>query len=205
MSLRRRNRIVAFAFLGTAAGMVGLSFAAIPLYRLFCQVTGFGGTPKISATAAPGGTGETIRVYFNADVNPALPWKFAAEDRERRVPLGEDNLAFYRATNQAPKPVTGTALYNVTPEKVAKYFHKTACFCFERQTLEPGQSMEFPVAFWIDPRIATDPATAGVRAITLSYVFYASLEEAERTGAVARAGPHVGSGATPPGTSPPTN
>lgn len=196
MSVRRKNRIVAFAFLGTAAGMVGLSFAAIPLYRMFCAVTGFGGTPKINAAAAPGGTGQTIRVYFNAGVNPALPWKFAAEQQELRVPVGEDNLAFYRATNQSARPVTGTALYNVTPEKAAKYFHKTACFCFEKQTLEPGQTMEFPVAFWIDPKIASDPGTAEVRAITLSYAFYPSLEDADKAGALAKAGPHVGTGAT---------
>ncbi len=205
MSVRRKNRIVAFAFLGTTAGMVGLSFAAIPLYRLFCAATGFGGTPQIGASVAPGGTGETIRVYFNAGVNPALPWKFGAERQELRVPVGEDNLAFYRATNLASRPVTGTALYNVTPEKVAKYFHKTACFCFQKQTLDPGQTMEFPVTFWIDPRIATDPATAEVRAITLSYVFYPSLEDADRAGALAKAGPHVGTGATPGVPTPRTN
>ena len=189
---RRKNRIVATAFLGTVVLMVGLSFAAIPLYRLFCAATGFGGTPQIGSAPAPGGNGQTIRVFFNADVNPALPWKFTAVERESRVPIGEDNLAFYRATNPSLRPVTGTALYNVTPEKAAKYFHKTACFCFDKQTLESGQSMDFPVTFWIDPRIATDPATADVRAITLSYTFYPSLDDADRAGALAKAGPHVG-------------
>lgn len=197
MSVQRRNRLVATAFVGTVIGMVGLSFAAIPLYRMFCAATGFGGTPKIGSAAAPGGNGQTIRVYFNAAVNPALPWKFNAVAQEVRVPVGEDNLAFYRATNQAARPVTGTALYNVTPEKIAKYFHKTACFCFENQTLNPGESMEFPVAFWIDPKIATDPATAEVRAITLSYTFYPSLDDAEKSGALARAGQHVGPAAQP--------
>lgn len=192
MSQRRNNRIVAFAFLGTVVLMVGMSFAAIPLYRMFCAATGFGGTPKIGTAAAPGGNGQTIRVYFNASVNPSLPWKFAAVEREARVPLGEDNLAFYRATNEARRPVTGTALYNVTPEKAAKYFHKTACFCFDKQVLDPGQSMEFPVSYWIDPQIASDPATAEVRSITLSYTFYPSLDDAERAGMLAKAGPHVG-------------
>jgi cytochrome c oxidase assembly protein subunit 11 len=205
MSVRRNNWLVAGAVFGTIVGMVGLSFAAVPLYRMFCAATGFGGTPKIGAAVAPGGDGTTIRVFFNADVNPALPWKFAAERREIVLPLGEDQLAFYRATNLARRPVTGTALYNVTPEKAAKYFHKTACFCFERQTLNAGEAMEFPVSFWIDPRIATDPATAEVRSVTLSYTFYPALEDAERTGALAKAGPHVGGGATPVGPPPRTN
>jgi cytochrome c oxidase assembly protein subunit 11 len=195
MSVRRNNRIVAFAFLGTAIGMVGLSFAAIPLYRMFCTATGFGGTLKIGSGPAPGATGQTIRVYFNADVNPGLPWKFGPAQRQITLPLGEDQLAFYRATNQSDRPVTGTALYNVTPEKAAKYFHKTACFCFENQALNPGEGMEFPVAFWVDPRIATDPATADVRSITLSYTFYPSLDDQEATRALTRAGPHVGGGA----------
>jgi cytochrome c oxidase assembly protein subunit 11 len=189
---RRRNRRVGGAVVGVIIGMVGLSFASVPLYRLFCQVTGFGGTPRTGAALAPGGTGQTIRVYFNADVNPALAWRFAAEKRQVTLPLGEDQLAFYRATNETTRPLTGTALYNVTPEKAAKYFQKTACFCFERQTLEAGQSMEFPVSFWIDPKIATDPATADVRAITLSYTFFPALDEAAKTGALAKAGPHVG-------------
>ncbi len=196
MSTRRNNRIVAFSFLGVVVGMVGLSFAAIPLYQMFCAATGFGGTPKIGAAVAPGGNGQTIRVYFNADVNPGLPWKFGPETRQVTLPMGEDQLAFYRATNQAKTPVTGTALYNVTPEKAAKYFHKTACFCFDKQTLAAGETMEFPVNFWVDPKIATDPATADVRSITLSYTFYRSLDDAERTGALAKAGPHVGSDAT---------
>jgi cytochrome c oxidase assembly protein subunit 11 len=189
---RRRNRRVGGAVVGVIIGMVGLSFASVPLYRLFCQVTGFGGTPRTGAALAPGGTGQTIRVYFNADVNPALAWRFAAEKRQVTLPLGEDQLAFYRATNETTRPLTGTALYNVTPEKAAKYFQKTACFSFERQTLEAGQSMEFPVSFWIDPKIATDPATADVRAITLSYTFFPALDEAAKTGALAKAGPHVG-------------
>ncbi len=196
MSLRRKNRIVAFTFLGVAVGMVGMSFAAIPLYQMFCAATGFGGTPKIGPSVAPGGNGQTIRVYFNADVNPGLPWKFGPETRQITLPMGEDQLAFYRATNQAKGPVTGTALYNVTPEKAAKYFHKTACFCFDKQTLAAGESMEFPVNFWVDPKIASDPSTADVRSITLSYTFYRSLDDAERTGALAKAGPHIGSDAT---------
>lgn len=186
--------------------MVGLSFAAIPLYRMFCAATGFGGTPQIGAATAPGGgNGRTIRVYFNADVNPGLPWKFGPDTRQITLPLGEDQLAFYRATNLAAGPVTGTALYNVTPEKAAKYFHKTACFCFDKQTLTGGETMEFPVTFWVDPKIASDPATADVRSVTLSYTFYRSLDDAERNGALAKAGPHIGADATIDRASPRTN
>jgi len=192
MDTRRGNRLIGIAFVAVALGMVGLSFAAVPLYRLFCQATGFGGTPMIGASVAPGATGQTIKVRFNADVNAALPWKFGPEQQQVVVKLGEEELAFYRATNKSSRPVTGTALYNVTPEKAAKYFHKTACFCFEKQTLEPGQTMDFPLTYWIDPKIATDPSTADVRAVTLSYTFYRSLDDADKTGALAKAGPHVG-------------
>ena len=192
MDTRRANRLVATAFVAVALGMVGLSFAAIPLYRMFCAATGYGGTPKIGAAPAPGGTGQTIKVRFNADTNPGLPWTFAPDHLEVTVPLGEDNLAAYTAHNKARAPVTGVALYNVTPEKAAKYFHKTACFCFNQQTLEGGQTMDFPLSYWIDPAIATDPNTRDVRVITLSYTFFQSLDQADKTGALAKSGPHVG-------------
>ena len=193
MNTRRANRLVATAFAGVAVGMVGLSFAAIPLYRMFCAATGYAGTPKIGAAPAPGGTGQTIKVRFNADTNPGLPWTFAPDRLEVTVPLGEDNLAAYTAHNKARAPVTGVALYNVTPEKAAKYFHKTACFCFNQQTLDGGQTMDFPLSYWIDPAIATDPNTRDVKVITLSYTFFASLKDADKTGDLAKAGPHVGS------------
>ena len=193
MDTRRANRLVATAFVAVAVGMVGLSFAAIPLYRMFCAATGYAGTPKIGTAPAPGGTGQTIKVRFNADTNPGLPWTFAPDQLEVTVPLGEDNLAAYTAHNKARAPVTGVALYNVTPEKAAKYFHKTACFCFNQQTLDGGQTMDFPLSYWIDPAIATDPNTRDVKVITLSYTFFASLKDADKTGALAKAGPHVGS------------
>jgi len=192
MDTRRGNRIIAGIFTAVVIGMVGLSFAAIPLYRMFCAATGYGGTPKIGVAAAPGGNGTTIRVRFNADTNPGLPWTFAPDQPEVTVPVGEDHLASYTAHNKARSPVTGVALYNVTPEKAAKYFHKTACFCFNQQTLDGGQTMDFPLSFWVDPAIETDPNTKDVRVITLSYTFFRSLEDAEKTGALAKAGPHVG-------------
>lgn len=197
MDQRRGNRLIAVAFTATAIGMAGLAFAAIPLYRMFCQATGYAGTPKIGPAPAPGGTGQTIRVRFNADTNPALPWTFAPRESEVTVLLGEDRLAAYVATNKARSTITGVALYNVTPEKAAKYFHKTACFCFNQQTLEGGQTMDFPLSFWIDPAIATDVNTRDVHEVTLSYTFFRSLDDAEKNGALAKAGPHVGSEAKP--------
>jgi cytochrome c oxidase assembly protein subunit 11 len=192
MDRRSGNRIIAGIFSAVAIGMVGLSFAAIPLYRMFCAATGYGGTPKIGVAPAPGGDGKTIRVRFNADTNPGLPWNFAPDQLEITVPLGEDHLASYTAHNKARSAITGVALYNVTPEKAAKYFHKTACFCFNQQTLQGGQTMDFPLSFWVDPAIDADPGTKDVQVVTLSYTFFRSLEDAEKTGALAKAGPHVG-------------
>ena len=173
-------------------GMVGLSFAAVPLYRLFCQATGFGGTPIVGGPAAPGATGRTITVRFNADTNPGLPWRFTATQAQLTVGLGEEQLAFYDARNRASQPVTGVSTYNVTPEKAGQYFHKTACFCFDEQTLAPGQEMQFPLSFWVDPAIANDPDTRDVKTITLSYTFFRSLDDAARNGGLEKAGPHVG-------------
>jgi cytochrome c oxidase assembly protein subunit 11 len=192
MGRDRRNVILAGAVALVMIGMTGMSFAAIPLYRLFCAVTGFGGTPDISGASAPGNGGQSIRVRFNADTNPGLPWDFAPEQTEVVSKLGDEEVAFYRAVNQSNRAVTGMALYNVTPEKVGKYFHKTACFCFNKQTLASHQTMEFPVSFWVDPAIRSDPNTADVKVITLSYTFFRSLEDAEKAGALAKAGPHVG-------------
>jgi cytochrome c oxidase assembly protein subunit 11 len=181
--------------LGLAAaicGMVGVSFAAVPLYRLFCSVTGYAGTPNITAAAAPGPARKSITVRFNAEINANLPWRFAPVQPQVTLPLGEEQIAFYRARNEAAEPVTGIAVYNVTPDKVGKYFHKTACFCFNQQTLSPGQDMQFPLSFWVDPAIATDPNTADVHTITLSYTFSRTLEDAARAGLLGKAGPHVG-------------
>jgi cytochrome c oxidase assembly protein subunit 11 len=187
-----RNAIAGGVVATVMVGMVGMSFAAIPLYRLFCAATGYGGTPSIGPAAAPGSSGQSIRVRFNADTNPGLPWTFAPDQLEVSLNLGDEQVAFYHAANLSNRPVTGMALYNVTPEKVGRYFHKTACFCFNKQTLSPKQNMEFPVSFWVDPAIRNDPNTADVKVITLSYTFFRSLEDAAESGALATAGPHVG-------------
>lgn len=125
---------------------------------------------------------------FNADVHSGMPWKFAPAQSQVTLHLGQDVVAFYTARNPTATPVTGIATYNVTPEKAAPYFHKTACFCFDEQTLSAGQAMDFPLSFWVDPAIATDPNTRDVTTITLSYTFFRSLDDAS----LAKAGPHVG-------------
>jgi cytochrome c oxidase assembly protein subunit 11 len=190
--IRRRNRRLGLGVAGFVAGMVGLAFASVPLYQLFCRVTGYNGTVQTAGLAAPGPGEQTVAIRFNATTHPALPWRFEPAQGPMRLRVGEEGLAFYRARNLGGAPVTGVATYNVTPEVVGKYFHKTACFCFEKQTLEAGQEVDMPLSFWVDPRIAQDPNTSGIRTITVSYSFFRTLDDAERAGAVANAGPHVG-------------
>ena len=173
-------------------GMAGLSFAAVPLYRMFCEATGYAGTPQLRGASGPGATGQSITVRFNATTSPSLPWRFAPNEAAVTVKLGEDRLASYVGQNRSQQTVTGVAIYNVTPEKVGRYFHKTACFCFDEQTLTPGQEMQFPLSFWVDPAIADDPDTRDVQTITLSYTFFRSLDDAARNGGLEKAGPHVG-------------
>jgi len=192
-ALALRNRRTAIAAFGVVAGMVGVSFAAVPLYALFCRVTGYGGTPMIGGTA-PGASAAAapLTVRFNANTQPNLPWHFAPAQASVQLRPGEEAVAFYRAEGTGATPATGISTYNVTPEVVGRYFHKTACFCFEEQTLAPGQQVDMPLAFWVDPRIAEDPNTRGIRTITVSYTFFRTLADAERAGALASAGPHVG-------------
>jgi len=192
MAPDRRNLLLGWTVAAAIGAMAAMSFAAVPLYRLFCAATGYGGTPRIGLAPAPGSNGETIRVRFNADTDPGLPWKFAPDQTEVSLKLGDEQVAFYHASNLSHQSATGMALYNVTPEKAGKYFHKTACFCFDRQTLAAEQTMEFPVSFWVDPAIRDDPNTGDVKVITLSYTFFRSLDDAVKSGALAKAGPHAG-------------
>ena len=173
-------------------GMVGVSFAAVPLYRMFCQATGFDGTPQVGPAIAPGAGGGTIEVRFDANTSSGLPWMFTADQRAVQMTLGSEQMASYTGINRSTQAVTGVATYNVSPEKAAKYFHKTACFCFNEQTLAPGQTASFPLSYWVDPAIRTDPDTRDVHSITLSYTFFRSLDDAARNGGLKRAGPHVG-------------
>ncbi|MFN4089265.1 MAG: cytochrome c oxidase assembly protein [Alphaproteobacteria bacterium] len=169
---RRSNATIALPLFGIVAGMGMMAYAAVPLYQLFCQVTGFGGTTQVAKAASDTVLDREVVIRFNADVNPALPWSFQPEQREVRLKVGEQGLAFYRATNTSSKPVMGTATYNVTPQKVGLYFNKIQCFCFTEQVLEPGESMDMPVTFFVDPAIAEDRNLDDVRTITLSYTFY---------------------------------
>jgi len=192
MAGRASNGRFAAGLLVIVAGMVGMSFAAVPLYRVFCQVTGFNGTPLIGE-AAPGAHGaRMITVRFVANTQREMPWAFEPGQREVRVRLGDETAAFYTAHNNASTSVHGVSTYNVTPERAGKYFHKTACFCFNEQVLTAGQDMQFPLSFWVDPKIAEDPETQDIHTITLSYTFFRSLNDADRAGALASAGPHVG-------------
>lgn len=169
---RKKNRLTAVVLFAVAGSMVGLAFAAVPLYKLFCQITGFGGTPKIAAQPPAEPSDRTITVRFDANVNPALPWRFRPEKTQITIRAGEPALAYYRVLNQSDSAITGTATFNVTPFKAGKYFSKIDCFCFTEQRLEAGQEVAMGVEFFVDPEIFNDPSTQDVTAITLSYTFY---------------------------------
>ncbi len=170
---RRNGRTAALAALLVAA-MVGLAFASVPLYRLFCQVTGFGGTPlraeDYAGSLQP--AGKLIRVRFDANTNSALPWRFEPEAKVERVAIGARKMAFYTARNLGDQPVTGTATFNVTPAKAGQYFTKIQCFCFNEQTLKPGEEVRMPVVYFVDPKILDDADASRIDEITLSYTFY---------------------------------
>lgn len=173
-----RHRTVALALVGLVAVMTGLSFAAVPLYRMFCQVTGYGGTPQRAEAAPERGLDRVIRVRFDANIDRALPWSFTPVERVIEVKIGETALAFFKAANTSDAPVTGTAVFNVVPERAARYFNKIECFCFKEQTLAPGASIEMPVTFFIDPKLVDDEDTRNISEITLSYTFYRAGEDA---------------------------
>ena len=159
-----------------ALAMVGLGFAAVPLYDLFCRVTGFGGTTQrfdpVAAAAEPQVLSQTMSVRFDANVSPNLPWKFRPEHPRDTVSIGARDMAIFIAENASARPVVGTATFNVTPTQAGKYFTKIQCFCFTEQRLEAGQTMRMPVLFFVDPRIMDDPDARDVQEITLSYTFY---------------------------------
>jgi cytochrome c oxidase assembly protein subunit 11 len=159
---------------GLAGGMVGLGYASVPLYRLFCQVTGFDGTTRMAVgETAPGAVaGKTMVIRFDANHAPALPWEFEPEAVTETVSIGEREMAFYTARNLSARPITGTATFNVTPVQAGKYFSKIQCFCFNEQTLQPGEEVRMPVTYFVDPKILTDPAARGIEEITLSYTFF---------------------------------
>jgi len=166
------NARLAFGLVAVVAVMVGLSFAAVPLYRIFCAKTGWAGTPQ-RATAIPNSVApETVTVRFDANVTPGLPWSFEPVQPELTLHVGDNKLAFFRAVNRSQETVTGSAVFNVSPDIMGQYFTKVQCFCFTEQTLKPGESVEMPVSFFIDPAILNDRDAKTVRDMTLSYTFY---------------------------------
>ncbi|SME94687.1 cytochrome c oxidase assembly protein subunit 11 [Tistlia consotensis] len=168
----RGNRRVAVVLAVVVCAMVGFAFAMVPLYRLFCQVTGTGGTTR-TATVVPDRTlDRVVKIRFEGFVNPGLPWRFEPEQREMTLKVGEQGLAFFKATNLSDRPTAGVATFNVTPGKIGQFFNKVHCFCFDAQTLQPRQSVDMGVSFFIDPSIADDPNVAEVKTITLAYTFF---------------------------------
>ena len=181
------NKKTAMVLFGIAGGMVGLAFASVPLYQLFCQVTGYGGSTSrvesvASVTGNPVATDEKrmITVRFDSNVNSALPWKFKPAQKEITLPIGSEALAHYTAVNTSDETVVGTATFNVTPYKAGEYFNKVECFCFTEQKLAPGEEASLPVTFFVDPEMFNDPNARDLRTITLSYTFYRDPDDAKR-------------------------
>ncbi len=174
-----RNRRTALIAGLCAFAMLALGYASVPLYRLFCNVTGYGGTTMRATEATGAVVGKTMEVRFDANHSSSLPWSFKAEAVTQTVTIGARNIAFFTATNLSDKPVTGTATYNVTPTQSGAHFAKIQCFCFNKQTLAPGQTMRMPVIFFVQPAILDDPLAKDVKAITLSYTFYPVDEAAK--------------------------
>lgn len=171
---RRNVRSAVLAF-SIAAGMLALGFASVPLYNIFCRVTGFGGTTQQASAAQADGiqvSGKTISIRFDANTSPALPWRFKPDQVTQKIHIGERDMATFVAKNLSSKPVTGRASYNVTPVSAGAYFAKIQCFCFTEQRLEPGQEVHMPVLFYVDPAILDDPETKDINEITLSYTFH---------------------------------
>ncbi|MGD8551900.1 MAG: cytochrome c oxidase assembly protein [Methyloceanibacter sp.] len=176
---RDKRALVGLVLAGVVAGMVGLSFAAVPLYRMFCQVTGFGGTPQVAEAAPSTVLNRTIKVRFDTNVDKDLPWEFKSEQRAVDVRIGESALVFFKAHNPTDKPVSGTAGFNVAPEIAGRYFAKIECFCFQQQTLAARQSIDMPVTFFVDPKIVEDESAKNIEEITLSYTFYRSDDSSD--------------------------
>ena len=176
---KTRNSRTATGLLLVVVGMGSFAYASEPLYRLFCQVTGYGGTTQIADKIIPAAVAvdRVVDVRFDANVNHKLPWRFEPVQKEIRVKIGEQTLAFYEATNISDKPLVGTATFNVTPYKAATHFSKIDCFCFTEQVLRPGQTVQMPVSFFIDPEIVKDKDADDLATITLSYTFFQDQDQ----------------------------
>ncbi len=173
----RRSGMMA-AFMGL--GMLALGFAAVPLYDVFCRVTGYGGTTQRvgeAQAATVQATSQVMSIRFDSNVNSALPWSFKPEQAVDHVTVGARDMAIFIATNNSDQPVVGTATFNVTPLLAGQYFNKVQCFCFSEQVLKPGQTVRMPVLYYVDPAIMDDPETRDIKEITLSYTFYRSIDQ----------------------------
>ncbi len=170
----RRNRRTLVAMAGVGLAMLGLGFASVPLYRIFCEQTGFGGTTQRAAADVKlqPALGHTMSIRFDSNVQPGMPWKFYPEHPTDTVTVGARDMAIFIAKNMSDKPVTGTASFNVTPTQAGAYFTKIQCFCFTQQTLKPGEQVRMPVIYYVDPKILNDPDNRDTQEITLSYTFY---------------------------------
>ncbi len=183
-ALHNRNRRVGAIALAFALAMLALGYASVPLYRLFCQATGFGGTParasEVEARQVKAAAGSSISIRFDGNVDARMRWQFKPERTTTSVIIGQRAMAFFEARNLANHAVTGAATFNVTPEQAGKYFTKIQCFCFSQQTLQAGQDVRMPVIYYVDPKILTDPDTADVEQITLSYTFHPVADDAAK-------------------------
>jgi cytochrome c oxidase assembly protein subunit 11 len=167
-----KNARIAWTLVLVTAGMLGMAYAAVPLYQAFCKATGFAGTPLVAQSDDRPVIKRTVMVRFDTNVDPNLSWRFEPEQREVKVHLGEEKLVFFKATNLSQRPIVGTATYNVTPERTAGWFNKIQCFCFTEQLLKPGQSVDMPVVFFVDSDMDKDRRYDDINTITLSYTFY---------------------------------
>jgi cytochrome c oxidase assembly protein subunit 11 len=170
----RRNRRTMLTMAGVGLSMLALGFASVPLYRIFCEQTGFGGTTKRADANVhvQEAAGHTMSIRFDSNVQPGMPWQFYPEHRTDTVTVGRKDMAIFIAKNMSDKPVTGTASFNVTPSQAGAYFTKIQCFCFTEQTLQPGQEVRMPVLYFVDPKILDDADNKDTQQITLSYTFY---------------------------------
>jgi cytochrome c oxidase assembly protein subunit 11 len=181
----KRNRRVGVICAAGFAAMVGAAYASVPLYKAFCQVTGYDGTVRKADAAPTQVLGKTLNIRFDANVRD-LPWDFTALQTTQTVQIGETKVAVFRVTNHSDKPITGRAVFNVTPEQAGAYFEKLSCFCFTDQTIQAGQTVEMPVLYFVDPKYADDPDTKGKGEVTLSYTFYPAVD-AKPAGTTAKA------------------
>jgi len=183
---QKRNRRIAAICAVVFAGMVGAAYASVPLYRAFCQATGYDGTVSRAAVAPTKVLDRKLTIRFDANVRD-IPWDFTANQVSQDVRIGATGLAFFHVKNNSDRPITGRASYNVVPEQAAAYFHKLECFCFSDQTLQPGQGADFPVVYFVDPQYAGDPETKDGQEITLSYTFFQIANQPKTTQTAASA------------------